>query len=143
MKKYTNYELIEDACKGAEEPSVAYLQNATQTGLPFNTFTTITNNIPFNQNEWSNVLHLSERTFQRYKKEKKKFEPIYAEKILEITLLFNKGIMVFADANNFYAWLIQKNIAIGNIRPIDVLTNSFGIQMLRDELGRIEHGIFS
>ena len=79
----SSYNIKEEITK-IEEPSVGYLISYTQSGMPFHTFESQTSTVPFNQSEWSDLLHLSERTFQRYKKEDKKFESIYTEKILEI-----------------------------------------------------------
>ncbi|MEN9523744.1 MAG: hypothetical protein RL065_2121 [Bacteroidota bacterium] len=143
MKKSKEYKIVENKLSTAEEPAATYLVNASQHGFYFNSFETLTTKVPFNQSDWSDVLHISERTLQRYKKDKKKFEPIYAEKILEIVLLFNRGIEVFDDANNFYQWIQVKNISLGNIKPMEIMDNSFGIQMIKDELGRIEHGILA
>jgi len=36
-----------------------------------------------------------------------------------------------------------KIIALGGVRPKDMLDTSFGINAIYDELGRIEHGIFA
>ncbi|MGQ1784092.1 MULTISPECIES: antitoxin Xre/MbcA/ParS toxin-binding domain-containing protein [unclassified Saccharicrinis] len=58
-------------------------------------------------------------------------------------LLFSKGFEVFGEKKNFLSWLYSKSIALGNIRPIDLLDNSFGINLVKDELIRIEHGILA
>ena len=91
----------------------------------------------------SRILHLSERTLQRYKKEKLSFGPLYSERIIEVQLLFNKGIEVFGDKDNFNSWLNLENVALGGIEPISLLDNTFGIMMIKDELTRIEHGILA
>ncbi len=71
------------------------------------------------------------------------FSPIYSEKIIEIQLLFNKGVEVFGNTENFHNWLNSKSIALGGINPISLLDNTFGIMMLDDELTRIEHGVLA
>ncbi len=140
MKQYNN---IEKEPNIVSEPEVSYFINYTHAGMAFNTFEKQAQKVPFTQNEWSNVLNLSERTFQRYKKENKKFESIYTEKILEIILLFNKGIEVFQNETNFYEWLNTPCMALGNIKPMGIIDNSFGIEAVKNELGKIEHGIFA
>ena len=77
---------------------------------------------------------------QRYKKEKKSFDPIYSEKILEVTLLYNLGAEVFGNKDKFNTWLETKNLALGRIKPKGLLDNTFGIGLLKDELTRIEYG---
>ena len=125
------------------EPDMGYYINYTHSGMAFSTFENQTHKVPFTQNEWSTVLNLSERTFQRYKKENKKFESIYTEKILEILILFKRGIEVFQNEANFYEWLNSSSLALGNIKPLSIIDNSFGIEAVKNELGRIEHGIIA
>ena len=111
--------------------------------MKYDAFSALQKSIPLKPEDWSNVLHLSTRTLQRYKKEKISFSPIYSERIIEIQLLFNKGLDVFGDKDNFYNWLNSKSIALGGITPVSLLDNTFGIMMLKDELTRIEHGILA
>src|SRR5436190_20035006 len=47
-------------------------------------FERIASQVPFTQKEWSNILHLSERTLQRYAKDNSNFEGIYTDRILHI-----------------------------------------------------------
>jgi putative toxin-antitoxin system antitoxin component (TIGR02293 family) len=119
------------------------LTNRVREGVPFNYFTTLSNYIHLSMEEWADFLHLSERTIQRYKKEGKTFDPIYSEKIVIIELLYKKGIDVFGIEDNFYTWMDTKSVALGGVRPKDMLDTAFGITMVYDELGRIEHGIFA
>lgn len=111
--------------------------------MKYATFADIQKELPLKTGDWSNILHLSERTLQRYKKEKIDFAPIYSEKVLEIKLLFNKGVEVFGNIENFSQWLISKNIALGGVKPLSLLDNTFGIMLLKDQLTRIEHGVLA
>ncbi len=119
------------------------LTSMVREGVPFPYFTKLSDQIQLGFEEWSSYLHLSERTIQRYKKEKKSFDPIYSEKILQIELLYKKGIHVFGLEDNFYTWMDTVSIALGNVRPKDMLDTSFGIDLIHDELNRIEHGVLA
>ncbi|MDB4925717.1 antitoxin Xre-like helix-turn-helix domain-containing protein [Mucilaginibacter sp.] len=119
------------------------LTNMVREGVPFPYFTRLSNQIHFGFEDWSSYLHLSERTIQRYKKENKSFDPLYSERILQIELLYKKGVEVFGVADNFYTWMDTTSVALGGIKPKDMLDTSFGITHIYDELGRIEHGIFA
>ncbi|WP_074672382.1 MbcA/ParS/Xre antitoxin family protein [Maribacter dokdonensis] len=57
--------------------------------------------------------------------------------------LFNYGEKVFGDKSNFQKWLNSENKALENKTPKSLLETKEGIQRVNDELGRIEHGIFS
>ena len=112
-------------------------------GIAFATFDQFANKSPFSSNEWSTYLHLSERTMQRYRIEKRTFDPLQSEKIIEIALFYNKGVEVFGTTEKFNSWLETDNLAIGGIKPKSLLDNSFGISILRDELTAIEYGILA
>lgn len=126
-----------------DDKDVIHFIKAVRLGFSFAAFYNFAKSTPFSLSEWSAFLNMSERTMQRYKQEKKSFDPIYSEKILQITLLYNLGIEVFGSKEKFNAWLEIPNIALGRIKPKDLLDNSFGIGLLKDELTRIEHGILA
>lgn len=135
------------------DPMVAYgsiedintmsLVKIVRNGVGFAAFDRFANKSPFSNNEWSTYLHLSERTMQRYRIEKRTFDPLQSEKIIEIALFYNKGIEVFGSAEKFDSWIETDSLALGNIKPKMLLDNSFGINMLRDELTAIEYGILA
>ena len=112
-------------------------------GIKFSMFINFANKSPFSLNEWSAFLHLSERTMQRYKKEERTFEPLQSEKILEIAILYKKGVEVFGNREKFNSWLETENLALGKVKPKDLFDNSFGIHLLKDELVKIEHGVLA
>jgi len=119
------------------------LINAIKEGIRFSFFEKLAKNIPFTLREWASYLHLSERSLQRFKKEKGTFNTVSSEKIIEISMLNKYGIEVFDDQDKFNVWLLTKNVALGGIKPKDLLDSSFGIQLLKDELTRIEYGILA
>lgn len=119
------------------------LTNMVREGVPYPYFNKLSNHIHFGLDDWSSYLHLSERTIQRYKKENRSFDPLYSERILQIELLYKKGIDVFGLADNFYTWMDTVSIPLGGVKPKDLLDTAFGINSIYDELGRIEHGILA
>jgi putative toxin-antitoxin system antitoxin component (TIGR02293 family) len=126
-----------------DDKDIYSLIEMVRQGIKFSNFTSLVGKSPFNLSEWSNLLHLSERTMQRYKKEKTTFGNIHSEKILQLTLLIKYGTEVFGNKEQFNTWLETDNVALGKIKPKDLLDNSFGIAMIKDELTRIEHGVLA
>ncbi len=119
------------------------LINLARKGIEYSLFQSIVTTGPFTIKEWVNFLHITERTLQRYKKENKSFEPLQSERILEIAQLQKRGKDIFGSTENFNQWMNSKIIALGGIRPKELLDNSFGISLLNQELTRIEHGVLA
>jgi len=126
-----------------DEIKAISLVEMVRNGVRFDAFDTFANRSPFSLHEWSGYLHLSERTMQRYRSEKKTFDPLQSEKIIEIALFYNKGVEVFGSAEKFDSWLETESLALGGIKPKMLLDNSFGINLLKDELTSIEYGILA
>jgi len=126
-----------------DEIKAISLVEMVRNGVRFDAFDTFANRSPFSLHEWSGYLHLSERTMQRYRNEKKTFDPLQSEKIIEIALFYNKGVEVFGSAEKFDSWLETESLALGGIKPKMLLDNSFGINLLKDELTSIEYGILA
>ncbi|NBA87443.1 DUF2384 domain-containing protein [Emticicia sp. CRIBPO] len=126
-----------------EDMNVLTLISMVRKGIKFNLFDEFAEQSPFSMHEWSGFLHLSERTMLRYKNEQKTFDVPQSEKIVEIYILYKKGIEVFGDSKKFNSWLETENLALGGVKPKTLLDSSFGINLLDDELGRIEYGVLA
>lgn len=126
-----------------EEKSIYDFIAISREGIRYPTFDRIVKNSPFSLSEWAQFLHVSERTLLRYKTDKKAFDSIQTEKILQITMLIKRGTEIFETMESFSKWLSIESVALGGISPKSLLDTSFGINLINDELTRIEHGIFS
>ncbi len=97
----------------------------------------------FSQKDWSSFLHMSERTIIRYREQNKKFDPLQTDRIILLNHLYVFGVNVFGKEAIFNQWLINRNLALGGKTPKELLTTSFGIKMVNDEIGRIAHGVLA
>jgi putative toxin-antitoxin system antitoxin component (TIGR02293 family) len=128
---------------GADDNNVLAIIDLVRNGISYKDFNQIADDTPFSLTEWANYLQLSERTMQRNQKEKKSFQPIQSERIVELSMLYKYGVEVFGDKDNFNIWLNSKSISLGGRIPKDLLDTTFGMGMIKDELGRIEQGILA
>jgi putative toxin-antitoxin system antitoxin component (TIGR02293 family) len=140
MKEYIRQNNFDKLLVKEEAVPLIY---TTRQGISFDYFKEILNQLPLKLAEWGKFLNLSERTMQRYKKENKRFESIYAEKILEITLLYQAGEEAFGSRDRFDEWLNIESTALGGVKPKSLLDSTFGINLIKDELIRLEHGVIS
>ena len=99
------------------------------------------NYISLTTKELSSVLNLSEKTLKRYNDDRK-LNKAASEKTIELASLYQHGKEVFGKIERFNAWMKSPHVLFKQQCPIDILDTYRGFQMVHDELGRIEHGVF-
>ena len=112
-------------------------------GLSYKEFNEVKSKLNLTNEDWCNVLNISERTLQRYHKEQKSFDSLQSEKIYQIAILFDFGVSVFGAEEKFLSWLDRENIPLGKVKPKSLFDTGFGINLVETELNRIEHGILA
>ena len=115
---------------------------AIRRGVSYSLFSLIRDVTPFSEADWAEYLDISTKSLQRYKNASKQFKPIQSEKIIELAEVTNVGADVFGSLEKFKLWLDTPNFALGNLKPKELLKDSYGKEMVISELTRIEHGIF-
>lgn len=112
-------------------------------GIPYRLYKLIQEKTPFSEEEWAEILNISTKTLQRYRASKNHvFKPIHSEKILELAEVTSLGNSVFGP-EKFYLWLQTPNYALGNLKPKELLKDSYGKELVVEELHHIEQGIFA
>ena len=135
---------------GVSEPSLAYsyfpkvaTQNFnSQLGFTYSKFQSIARKMPITLKEWSLILHLSERTLQLYAQNNTSFDGIYSDRLLQINDLLEIGLSAFVSSDAFYDWLKKDKVILGYSLNFSSLYSSQGIQLLIDEVGRIQMGVY-
>lgn len=111
-------------------------------GLSGNSVNSFIKHSGLTKKQLSKLIHVSERTLQSYSPDKT-IDINSSERLIELTLLFLKGIQVFNEKEKFTVWLNHSNRALANWKPLDLIETNIGIDLVADELLRIEHGVFS
>ena len=106
-------------------------------------FKKISDKVPFTQREWSDILHISERTLQRYAKDDGNFNFSVTDRILQIDKVIKRGIEVFGNIDKFIGWLKSNPYMLEGRLSLQSLRSIEGINMVLTQLGRIEHGLFA
>jgi len=112
-------------------------------GITQDLFYALKDQSPFSIEEWALLLHISKRTIIRYKNDKKSFNSLSSDRIIELTKVIKRGVEVFGDRVKFNAWIRSNCYALGNVKPMYLMKNATGIQIILDQIGRIEHGILA
>ena len=126
-----------------KEKSVLDIIKSVREGMRYESFAIVALKMPFSISEWSVYLHVSERTMLRYKNDNLPFDALQTDKIYQLSIIYDKGLLVFGEKRYFDIWLNTQNIALGGLKPKELLDNSFGISLVGDELIRIEHGVLA
>lgn len=88
----------------------------------------------------ADLLPVTERTLQRYTPQQA-LNRVVSEHVLQLAEVAAKGVEVFADKAALLAWLHHPNTALARHTPLSLLSSRFGVEMVLDELGRLEHGV--
>jgi putative toxin-antitoxin system antitoxin component (TIGR02293 family) len=111
-------------------------------GFPKRTLLALAKKISLTLQELAYILHISERTLQRYDDDEI-IKTEYAEKAVELARLYTRGQEVFGNMDKFKLWIKAPSLIFNGEAPVSVLDTSAGFDMVFRELGRIEHGIFA
>ena len=74
---------------------------------------------------------------------KSNYDKEVSERLFEIAEVYSKGFEVFGDEKKFNNWIHEVSLALGGITPFSLLDTSYGVQVVLNELGRIDYGIFA
>jgi putative toxin-antitoxin system antitoxin component (TIGR02293 family) len=146
LKKVKKYKQNEDrAMKAAEAgPLFAYQRKSSLIkDFTYNDFKKISAKVDFTQKEWSEILHISERTLQRYAHDNGNFSSGAIDRLLQIDKLIQRGKDVFGSYQKFNNWLRSEPNFLEGRLSLHSLTGIEGIHNVIIQLGRIEHGIFA
>lgn len=125
-----------------EVNSLDDLRRITDQGITQNSIKTLAKHLCLSDHEMIKFLHISKRTLKRYE-ENHILSPQISDHLVQLAKVYTKAVETFEDQEVAIKWLKEPCTAIGNIKPLDYLTNSSGVEMVLDELGRIEHGVFA
>lgn len=118
------------------------LIDLSRKGLPKSVLQVLSNVLSISMEQMSQLLHVSHRTLQR-KSDTDLLSVYPSEQILEIAEVISRGIEVLGSLDTFTAWLHSEVQHLNYKKPIDYLDTSFGTNLIKDTLGRIEYGVYS
>lgn len=90
--------------------------------------------------ELAEIFHTTMKTIMRYTQSEKNLDITASEQALKIIALFKQGNELFGDIQSFRNWLAKPQYGLGRLIPFQLLQTSSGIDLISDELSRIEYG---
>ncbi|MFT4092804.1 MAG: DUF2384 domain-containing protein [Niabella sp.] len=118
---------------------VALVMKAAE-GLAVSVFDEIIKVSSLNKNQLAAFIDATPKTIDNYRLRRHKLGRIESEQLLQLMLLYKKGQEILGDAEAFNQWLKQPASGLGGIVPFDLLYTQGGINLVMEELLRIEYG---
>jgi putative toxin-antitoxin system antitoxin component (TIGR02293 family) len=119
----------------------AYIQ-LIKSGLKNRSVNSFIRHSSFTKKQVSRIIHVSERTLQRNTPDKT-MDLGVSERLIDLARLFHRGMEVFDEKEKFLLWLNRPNKSLDNQLPIELIETNMGMDLVMDELLKIEHGVFS
>lgn len=88
----------------------------------------------------SGWLNINARTFRNYRKSETALKDNTKEHVVVLISLYNHGLEVFENKENFDKWLTTKNHLLDMRPPMEFLDTISGIKFVDDRLTAIQYG---
>ena len=93
-----------------------------------------------NKDFFSGILNISSKTLDRYRKAEKRLTPSASQLMLKLFTLYRKGEEIFGNLEEFQKWIEEPAYGLGSKIPKTLFQTPAGIDLIMDELVRIEYG---
>jgi len=111
-------------------------------GVTKNAISHLANYLSLSWKQVADLLPVTERTLQRYTPQQH-FNPAVSEQVLHIAGVLAKGTEVFQEKDKLLVWLNTPHKVLSGKTPFSMLGSRFGTELVLEELGRIEFGVYS
>lgn len=136
----------------AKPKNISYLEflddkmmiiSAIRAGIPYSLFDVIQEQSPFTEADWADFLDISTKSLQRYKvASSHHFKSIHSEKIIEMAEVTKAGLDFFEDMEKLKLWLNTPNYGLASLKPIALLKDSYGKELVLTAISNMHNGIF-
>ena len=86
------------------------------------------------------IYDVTPKTLASYRTKGRHFPKRMTEVSIKLRDLYKKGIEIFGNTSRFNTWLSRESAGLGNLQPLDLMGTSTGIDLVYEELLRIEFG---
>lgn len=98
--------------------------------------------LDFNQKESAEFLEVDPGTISRWKKNPKYIGRLRSKNLLDIDEIIAKGVRIFGSEDAFKEWLNTTNYALGDVVPIELLKDPFGVSLVDEAIEALSWGSF-
>lgn len=126
----------------AENVSVKPLNVFNDEVLSFKEATAMFNFLGYSQKEVAEVLDVDVSTLSRWKKKQKEEQlgKLQSKVVWDIDEVIAKGVKFFGSEEKLKNWLNTPNYALGDVKPVDLLKDPYGIEMVENAIEAMSWG---
>jgi len=117
---------------------VAMVLKASE-GLAIAVFDALMQITALNTKQLAAFIDTTPQTINNYRVRRHNLGRMASEQLLQLLALYKKGQEIFSSSEAFNQWLKQPASGLGSIIPFDLLYTSGGINLVMEELLRIEY----
>jgi putative toxin-antitoxin system antitoxin component (TIGR02293 family) len=137
------YQTVGKALNLTQDIKSAYdLMDLAREGLLKDALDSLAKLLQLSTKDLAQYVHISERTLQRYDSHKKLSSEL-SDHLIQLAKVYARAVDVFGDCGRAVEWLKYPSPALGGVTPISCLDNFSGIELVLDELGRIDYGVYA
>lgn len=94
----------------------------------------------YKQQDLAQFLDVNPSTVSRWRSNDSEIGSLRSKNIFEVDRIVSKGVRIFGSEKNFKEWLGTVNYALGDVRPVDLLKDPYGVDMVDGALEALSWG---
>lgn len=117
----------------------------TEKGIPLSDVITFVSSVSLLKDEQIliKIFGLSERTLhRRLKNPDEPLNPDQSARAVRFAQVLEKATLVFGSSDEAERWMSQPVMGLDGHKPVDLLTNPIGFELVDEFLSRLEHGVY-
>ncbi|WP_372881532.1 antitoxin Xre/MbcA/ParS toxin-binding domain-containing protein [Psychromonas sp.] len=127
---------------GIEDAKTARCE-AVHQGFKPQVYRNIIERTKLTQSEFHNVTHIPVSTIKRRLKNDERFNTQESDAIYRFAMLIKLATELFNDEQQALKWIRESVYGLGGKRPLDMVSTTVDFEIVKDLIGRVEHGVFS
>lgn len=96
----------------------------------------------YKQKDVAQFLDVDSSTISRWKTKGTDIGALRTKAILDVDEIIAKGVRVFGSEDSFKEWLNTTNHALGDQKPIELLKNPYGVEMVEEAIDALSWGVY-
>ena len=119
------------------------LADMAREGLPSATLSRLSESLGWTRAALIEQLGIAPRTAARRLTRREPLSTAESERVLRLARVLARAIEVFESRDAAKQWLQEASTALGERKPTDLLVTDIGTEVVLNELGKIDHGLFA